>query len=110
MFKTLINLFAKKDNAELRNAIAKGAFLVDVRSAAEFSAGSVSGAVNIPLNSIQEQLRKFKGKDNIVVFCRSGSRSSQAQSILLHNGFKGVINGVTWQNVNSIVHNINSKK
>lgn len=38
---------------------------------------------------------KFKNKDHIVVFCRSGNRSGQAQSILEQNGFNNVTNGGT---------------
>src|SRR5690554_452465 len=93
-------LFGKTDNSQLTEVIKDGAFLVDVRTPAEFSAGSVKGAVNIPLDKVPSQLSKFKGKKNIIVFCRSGSRSGQAKSILENNGLQNVINGGTWQNVN----------
>ena len=93
-------LFGKTDNSQLTEVIKDGAFLVDVRTPAEFSAGSVKGAVNIPLDRVPSQLSKFKNKKSIVVFCRSGSRSGQAKSILENNGFQNVINGGTWQNVN----------
>lgn len=99
------NLFGQKDNTELKEIIKEGAFLVDVRTPSEFASGSVKGAVNIPLDKISGQLSKFKGKKNIVVFCRSGNRSSQAKSILEKNGFKNVVNGGTWQNVNSLISN-----
>lgn len=95
-------LFGKTDNSQLSNAIKDGAFLVDVRSQLEFSGGSASGAVNIPLDTIANQLSKFKNKKNIVVFCRSGGRSSQAKSILERNGFQNVINGGTWESVNKL--------
>jgi len=98
-------LFGKTDNGALTEAVNNGAFLVDVRTPAEFSAGSVKGAVNIPLDKVQSQLTKFEGKKNIVVFCRSGNRSSQAKSILEQNGFQDVINGGTWGNVNQVVNN-----
>lgn len=78
-------------------------FYVDVRTPAEFAQGSVKGAVNIPLNQIENQLAKFKGKEKIIVFCRSGSRSSQAKAILEQNGFTNVTNGGTWQDVNEIL-------
>ncbi len=96
-------IFGKTDNSQLTEAIKDGVFLVDVRTPAEFSAGSVKGAINIPLNKVPGQLSKFKGKKNIVVFCRSGNRSGQAKSILENNGFQNVINGGTWQNVNQAV-------
>ena len=97
------SLFGTSDNTILAEVIKKGAFLVDVRSPGEYSSGSVSGAVNIPLDTIQQQLDKFKGKQNIVVFCRSGSRSNMAKNILSQNGFHNVVDGRTWENVNSVL-------
>ena len=79
--------------------IIKGAFLVDVRTAAEFKEGSVTGAVNIPLDTVTSHFSTFKGKENIIVFCRSGNRSGQAKAILEQNGFSNVVNGGTLQNV-----------
>jgi rhodanese-related sulfurtransferase len=55
------------------------------------------------LDKVQTQLVKFKNKKNIIVFCRSGGRSSQAKNILQQNGFTNVINGGTWNNVSQFV-------
>ena len=99
------NLFGQKDNTELKEVLTDNAYLVDVRTPSEVASGSVKGAVNIPLDKISGQLSKFKGKKNIVVFCRSGNRSGQAKSILEKNGFDNVVNGGTWQNVNSLISN-----
>lgn len=99
MFSILKNLFTAGDNNQLAEAIKEGAFLVDVRTASEFSAGSVPGAVNIPLDKIDSRLSAFKNRTNIVVFCQSGGRSSQAKRILEQNGYQQVINGGGWQNV-----------
>lgn len=99
----LSNLFGNNNRVDLNDIIRQGAFLVDVREKSEFSGGSAKGAVNIPLGSIQSQLQQFKGKQNIIVFCRSGARSGQAKSILETNGISHVINGGSWQNVAQIV-------
>lgn len=96
-------LFGKKDNSALMEAINNGAYLVDVRTPAEFSGGSVKGAVNIPLSNLQSQMKKFKGKKNIVVFCRSGARSGQAKRILEQRGFENVINGGSVGNVERLL-------
>lgn len=93
-------LFGGGQTADLKNIIEQGAFLVDVRTPMEFAGGHVKGSVNIPLNTIPAQLSKFKNKKNIIVFCLSGGRSSQAKSILEQNGFTNVVNGGTWNNVN----------
>lgn len=94
------NLFGGSQTSEnLANIIKEGAFLVDVRSPGEFASGSAKGAVNIPLDVIAQNIKKFEGKKNIVVFCRSGNRSSQAKSILERNGIQNVTNGGTWDTV-----------
>lgn len=104
MFGLFNNMFAQTDNNQLKEAVKNGAFLVDVRTPGEYSGGSVKGAVNIPLDKVPSQLAKFKNKKSIVVFCRSGNRSSQAKSILEQNGFQNVINGGTWETVNSVIN------
>lgn len=92
--------FTVSNNSELASAINDGAFLVDVRTSSEFESGSVEGAVNIPLGDLEGQLDKFKNKKQIIVFCRSGNRSSQAKSILERNGINNVIDGGPWEVVN----------
>ncbi len=104
MLNFLKQLFGGGGNETLSQAISEGAFLVDVRTPAEFKSGSVKGAVNVPLDTISSQLAKFKNKKHIVVFCRSGMRSSQAKAILEKNGFDNVINGGTWNNVAALVN------
>lgn len=102
MLNFFSQLFGGGSNNELKAALAEQPFLVDVRTPSEFAGGSVPTAVNIPLDQVARQLDKFKGKKNIVVFCRSGNRSNQAKGILAQNGFTNVIDGGTWQNVNQL--------
>lgn len=97
-------LSQKAKTTELKRVLKKRPFLVDVRTPEEFAQGTVKGAVNIPLDQIQNQLPKFKGKKNIVVFCRTGNRSTQAKAILEQNGFTNITNGGTWQDVNAIIN------
>ena len=96
-------LFGGGFNTDLKATIDEGAYLVDVRTKGEFAEGHVKGSVNIPLDRVSAELTKFKNKKNIIVFCRSGGRSSQAKSILEQNGFTNVINGGTWNQVNQFV-------
>lgn len=98
MIDFIKNLLGKSE--DITEILKKGAFLVDVRTPNEFDGGHVKGSVNIPLDRVLNSLNQFKGKEYIVVFCRSGNRSSQAKAILEKNGFKNVINGGTWQSVN----------
>lgn len=103
MMNLFKSMFANNETANLETIIKEGAYLVDVRTAAEFSSGAIKGSVNIPLDKIASQLSKFKDKKNIIVFCRSGNRSGQAKSILQRNGITNVINGGSFGNVKQYI-------
>ena len=98
------NIFGGSKNENLATLVNEGAFLVDVRSPGEFAEGNVKGSTNIPLDQVSSNLDKFKGKEKIIVFCRSGIRSGQAKTILEQNGFTNVTNGGTWQNINEVIN------
>lgn len=89
-----------KKETSVKEEVSKGAILVDVRTPEEFASGTVKGAINIPLDEVEERINEFKGKSGVVVFCRSGNRSGQAKEILENNGIKNVINGINTDNVN----------
>ena len=72
----------------------KNAFIVDVRTPAEFNEGSFKGAVNIPLSTVEENIEKFKGKEQVVVLCKSGTRAGKAINILEQHGISNPINAV----------------
>ena len=97
-------VFGESNNENLATLVNEGAFLVDVRSPGEFAEDNVKGSTNIPLDQVSSNLDKFKGKEKIVVFCRSGSRSGQAKTILEQNDFTNVTNGGTWQNINEVIN------
>ena len=103
MFTFLKKLVGEIDDPQLKAVIKSKPFLVDVRTPAEFKEGSVPGAINIPLNTVPNQLSMFKGKEAVVVFCRSGNRSGQAKEILERNSISNVHNGGSWGNVDRIV-------
>lgn len=103
MFGIFKNIFSKKDTTQMEKILKEGAFLVDVRTPSEFAEGHVKGSTNIPLDQVASQLEKFKEREHIIVFCRSGNRSGQAKMILEQNGFKNVTNGGTWQDVNEAI-------
>ena len=92
-------LFGRKNAVDLQKLISEGAYLVDVRTPSEFSNNHLKNSVNIPLNMIKGQLSKFKGKKNIIVYCQSGNRSSQAKSILEKNAITNVVDGGSISNV-----------
>ncbi|HEY9117219.1 MAG TPA: rhodanese-like domain-containing protein [Roseivirga sp.] len=66
---------------------------IDVREVWEYEEDNI-GARNIPLAEIPNQLDELAAlKDaEIIVHCRSGARSAQAQMYLKQQGFTKVIN------------------
>jgi len=77
----------------IREKIAGGAIIVDVRTPGEFSSGAYPKARNIPLDVLGSKLDKLGAKDkSIVVYCASGSRSVPATKILKAAGFTDVTN------------------
>jgi phage shock protein E len=101
MFNAIKNLFSSGPKESSEEILAKGAYIVDVRSPSEFKTGHVKGSVNIPLETISSKINQLKSKPYIVVCCRSGNRSGMAKSILKSGGISNVANGGSWQNVNS---------
>lgn len=99
MFKTLFGIGSPK--VDLGRKIKEGATIVDVRTPDEFRSGHVAGAINIPLDRIQEQLKKLDKSKPVITCCRSGARSGMAADALKRNGFD-VYNGGPWTSVNNL--------
>jgi len=72
----------------------KDAIVLDVRPIGDFSKAHIINAINIPLNSLKNQLNQLeKHKDTpVVVSCRSGAQASGACKILNASGFDEVYN------------------
>ena len=71
-----------------------GAVLIDVRTPAEVAEGMAPGAINIPLQEIQQRLAEFPKDKDLLIYCRSGKRSMAASNFLIENGYEKVFNVV----------------
>lgn len=77
--------------AQARQLVQAGARLVDVRTPAEFAAGHIDGAVNIPLQDLQRRMSELAPRERpIVLYCRSGNRSGRASHLLKGAGYAAV--------------------
>ena len=70
------------------------AIILDVRTPEEFAAGHVKGAVNLNIydTAFKEALSKLDRAKPILVYCKSGGRSSDAASQMKEMGFGEVYN------------------
>ncbi|MGG5317698.1 FAD-dependent oxidoreductase [Enterococcus sp. AZ072] len=73
---------------ELKQELASGKMLLDVRNEAELSNGRFKQSVNIPLNQLRERIGELDSNQEYIVSCHSGLRSYIAERILVQNGFK----------------------
>jgi len=60
--------------------------LIDVRTPSEFSAGSIPGAISIPVDEIRQRVSEIK-KEPILVNCQVGQRGHTATMLLKELGF-----------------------
>lgn len=67
--------------------------LVDVRTAQEFSEGTIEGAINIDVTSsdFAQKIAALDKSKKTLIFCRSGSRSARAGGIMEEMGFKTIV-------------------
>lgn len=68
-------------------------FLLDVREPFEYQISNIEGTL-IPLDQLPGRLEEIEDKKNeeVIVMCRSGSRSAKAVTLLLGKGFSNVKN------------------
>ena len=70
--------------------------IIDVRERFEYASGHVEGAINIPPSELMKgpQLANVPKDTEIILYCRSGSRSRTAIMILTQQGFTNLVNGI----------------
>ena len=66
--------------------------LLDVREPHELEISALLNAVNIPLGQLAGRLSELNSADDMVVFCKGGTRSARALELLVSAGFKKVKN------------------
>lgn len=77
--------------------------IIDVREPEEYQEAHVAGAINVTpaelLALTEDGVNNISKEANIIVYCRTGSRSSVAKHILEQHGYKNIINGINQQQV-----------
>ncbi len=84
------------------NLYKNGAFVLDVRTQAEWDEFHVPNTTLIPLDQLSTRIDEVPVDRPIIVVCRSGNRSQQGRDILLKAGFEQVasMDGglIAWRN------------
>lgn len=80
------------EEIQRRQALGEQLYIVDVREPDEYAEAHIGGSKLIPLSQLAQRTDGMPHDTPIVVVCRSGNRSSAAQSVLARAGFAGVLN------------------
>lgn len=94
LFLALLTVSAQAADVAVNGV--KQTAVIDVRTPNEFAAGHIDGAINIPLEQIQNgsaNLESLKKDSPIVLYCRSGRRSGVAKELLEQQGYSKLTNG-----------------
>ena len=78
----------------------RGFQLLDVRTASEYAAGNIPGAMSMPVDEIRARIAELTNKD-VLVNCQVGQRGHTATMLLKELGFNAVnLDGgyLTWSN------------
>jgi NADPH-dependent 2,4-dienoyl-CoA reductase/sulfur reductase-like enzyme/rhodanese-related sulfurtransferase len=86
--------------SEIDVFVDRGFQLVDVRTASEYAAGNIPGAMSMPVDEIRSRVAELTNKD-VLVNCQVGQRGHTAAMLLKELGFNAVnLDGgyLTWSN------------
>ncbi|HET7103454.1 MAG TPA: rhodanese-like domain-containing protein [Terracidiphilus sp.] len=90
-------LFKRSGRVKVNDAVEylkSGATVIDVRTEAEFEAGHLSQAVNLPLDRVEALVPSFVTDKNkvLLLHCQNGIRSGAAKRKLADIGYTNVFN------------------
>ena len=75
------------DPNELTALVGQGWILMDVRTAEEHAAGAIPGSINVPIDSLRDQLDTLSTAP-VVVYCEVGQRGHTATALMHELGIK----------------------
>ena len=85
------------DEAAEMMATGSGYVIVDVRGKEEYDKGHIPGAINVPIDSLKQDIRNNEAipeladkKKVYMIYCRSGRRSNEAAKLLSSFGYKHI--------------------
>lgn len=94
-------------SGKIKNALRKGAIIIDVRSGTEYDRGHVPDAFNIPVDRIKVSADRLKeAKRPVILCCNSGERSGTAVQVLKAKGLKDVYNGGNWESLLKLMQSL----
>lgn len=92
------------DTQSARRLIENGAVVIDVRSPNEYAESHLPGTLNLPLETLQENLSRVP-QGTLLLHCKSGMRSNAALNLLKKNGYSEVHNLGSYDRAEAVLKN-----
>ncbi len=65
--------------------------VIDVRSAEEYAAGHIPGALNIPFDQVAARISTVAAPHGVALYCMVGPRARKGEAALLASGYEQVL-------------------
>ena len=94
-------------NGGIKEALRRGAVVIDIRTASEFDRGKVHDSINIPIDRININLKRIvQMKAPIIVCSNSDSENDRVIDVLKANGVKEIYNGGSWTKLSRMMRSL----
>ena len=94
-------------NGKLKEALRRGAIIIDIRTASEFDRGKVPDSINIPIDRININLKRIiQMKTPIIICSNSDSENERVIDVLKANGVKEIYNGGSWTKLSRMMRSL----
>ena len=74
-----------------RRASGNAPVVLDVRTAEEYAAGHIPGALNIPFDQVAKRISEVDAPHGVALYCLMGPRARLGESALLGAGYTSVL-------------------
>ena len=65
--------------------------VIDVRTAEEYAAGHIPGAINIPFDEVADRISEVQAPHGVALYCMVGPRARKGEDALLAKGYTSVL-------------------
>ena len=87
-------------NGKVKEALRRGAIVIDIRTAAEFDRGKVRDSINIPVDRININIKRIVQMKRPIVICsNSDTENERVIDVLKANGVTEIYNGGRWTKI-----------
>ncbi|MEM6812998.1 MAG: rhodanese-like domain-containing protein [Bacteroidota bacterium] len=101
---TVYKIYQQKNiDPNLKELIAKGAVILDVRTQSEYEGGHIKNALNISLGEIRERYVELDTSKTYITYCSHGLRSIKVKNLLRERGFRRVYNAGSQSDLKEIL-------